>query len=55
MTLAVHNAVQLDDAQVRDRFVVRRHELEELLAHLREPDPPRHALVIWRNGRPAGS
>lgn len=50
MTFAVHNAVQLVDAEVRDRFVVRNRELGELLAHLREPDPPRHALVIGQRG-----
>jgi hypothetical protein len=50
VTFAVHNAVQLDDAEVRDRFVVRNWELGELLAHLREPDPPRHALVIGQRG-----
>lgn len=50
MNLAVHNAVQLADVEVRDRFVVRSHELAELLAHLREPDPPRHAMVIGQRG-----
>ena len=50
MRLAVHNVVQLTDADVRDRFVVRHEELDELLAHLREPAPPRHALVIGRRG-----
>ncbi len=50
MSLAVHNVVQLSDADVRQRFVVRRTELAELLAHLREPDPPRHALVIGPRG-----
>jgi DNA-binding MarR family transcriptional regulator len=50
MTLAVHNAVALADDEVRDRFVVRHRELEELLAHLREDDPPRHVLVIGGRG-----
>jgi len=50
MTLAVHNAVALTDGEVRDRFVVRHRELEELLAHLREDDPPRHVLVIGGRG-----
>lgn len=50
MTLAVHNAVQLADEEVRDRFVVRHRELDELLAHLREDDPPRHVLVIGGRG-----
>ncbi|MDQ6726755.1 MAG: hypothetical protein M3066_11410, partial [Actinomycetota bacterium] len=50
MRLAVHNVVQLTDDDVRGRFVVRHRELDELLAHLREPDPPRHALVIGRRG-----
>jgi len=50
MSLAVHNVVQLSDAEVRDRFVVRRLELDELLSHLREPDPPRHALVVGPRG-----
>jgi DNA-binding MarR family transcriptional regulator len=48
--LAVHNVGQLSDDDVRDRFVVRTPELEELLAHLREGDPPRHALVIGQRG-----
>jgi hypothetical protein len=50
VSLAVHNVVQLSDAEVRDRFVVRRPELGELLSHLREPDPPRHALVVGPRG-----
>ena len=50
MSLAVHNVVQLSDAEVVDRFVVRGHELDELLAHLSEPDPPRHALVVGPRG-----
>jgi hypothetical protein len=50
MRLAVHNAVQLTDEQVRDRFVVRGHELDELLAHLHDEGPPRHALVIGPRG-----
>jgi hypothetical protein len=50
MKLAVHNVVQLTDAEVRDRFVVRHHELNELLVHLREDDPPRHVLVIGQRG-----
>ena len=50
MRLAVHNVVQLTDADVRGRFVVRHRELDELLAHLHDGDPPRHALVIGRRG-----
>jgi len=50
MNRAVHNVVQLSNADVRDRFVVRGHELDELVAHLRENDPPRHALVIGQRG-----
>jgi len=50
MSLAVHNVVQLSDAEVRDRFVIRGRELEELLGHLHEPDPPRHALVVGPRG-----
>jgi hypothetical protein len=50
MRLAVHNAVQLTDEQVRSRFVVRSHELDELLAHLHDDGPPRHALVIGPRG-----
>lgn len=50
MSLAVHNVVQLSDAEVRDRFVVRQSELDELLSHLREADPPRHALVVGPRG-----
>ncbi len=50
MSLAVHNVVQLSDADVRARFVVRQAELDELLAHLREPAPPRHALVVGPRG-----
>ena len=50
MSLAVHNVVQLSDDEVRDRFVVRRLELDELLAHLNEPAPPRHALVVGPRG-----
>lgn len=49
-SLAVHNVVQLSDAEVRDRFVVRGRQLAELLVHLREGDPPRHALVIGSRG-----
>ena len=50
MSLAVHNVVQLTDADVRGRFVVRHQELDDLLTHLHEGDPPRHALVIGRRG-----
>jgi hypothetical protein len=50
MTLAVHNVVQLSDDEVRSRFVVRGAELAELLAHVREDGPPRHALVIGPRG-----
>jgi hypothetical protein len=50
MRLAVHNAVQLTDEQVRSRFVVRSHELDELLAHVHDDGPPRHALVIGPRG-----
>jgi len=50
MSLAVHNVVQLSDDEVRRRFVVREAELGELLAHLREPGPPRHALVVGPRG-----
>ncbi len=50
MSLAVHNVVQLSDDEVRNRFVVRRLELDELLAHLNEPAPPRHALVVGPRG-----
>ena len=50
MNPAVHNVSQLTDDEVRRRFVVRRHSLDELLAHLREGDPPRHALVIGQRG-----
>lgn len=50
MSLAVHNVVQLSDDEVLARFVVRQSELEALLEHLREPDPPRHALVVGPRG-----
>jgi DNA-binding MarR family transcriptional regulator len=50
VTLAVHNVVQLSDDEVRARFVVRHRELAELIAHLREDGPPRHALVIGPRG-----
>lgn len=50
MTRAVNNPVQLDDAEVRSRFIVRDLELGDLLTHLREDDPPRHALVIGQRG-----
>lgn len=50
MSRAVHNPVQLDDDQIRSRFVVRGFELDDLLSHLREADPPRHALVIGQRG-----
>ncbi len=50
MTLAVHNITHLGDDEVTSRFVVRHHELDELVAHLTEDDPPRHALVIGQRG-----
>ena len=50
MKRGVHNPAQLDDSDVRARFVVREHELAELVGHLREGDPPRHALVIGQRG-----
>ncbi len=50
MSLAVHNVVHLSDAEVVDRFLVRQHELDELLTHLREDAPSRHALVIGPRG-----
>lgn len=50
MRLAVNNVVHLTDGEVRDRFVVREAELDELLVHLREDDPPRHVLVIGPRG-----
>ncbi len=49
-SLAAHNPVQLSDGEVRERFVVRSSELAELVAHLREADPPCHALVIGPRG-----
>lgn len=50
MSHAVHNVVQFSDDEVCERFVVRQPELDELLAHLREDDPPRHALVVGPRG-----
>lgn len=50
MSLAVHNVGQLTDDEVCDRFVVRHDELEELLSHLSDDDPPRHALMIGQRG-----
>lgn len=50
MTLPVHNVGQLTDDEVCDRFVVRHDELEELLSHLSDDDPPRHALMIGQRG-----
>ena len=48
--LAVHGVVQLSDADVLERFVVREAELAALMTHLHEPDPPRHALVVGPRG-----
>jgi len=50
VTLAVHNVGQLSDDDVAKRFVVRHHELDELLSHLTDDNPPRHALMIGQRG-----